>query len=156
MKQQCNITFVYGSWVILLGGLAFYVIKGEYVQAVFWVVFILLALWAYVRFFPKISRYMGYGSVDDQPAKEVQSADAIVTIYTGVGCPFCPIVKTRLVDLQKRMGFSLKDIDVTLKPDLLISKGIRALPVVEVGNATLVGNATSEQLAKMIMESSIH
>ena len=156
MKQQCNITFIYGSWVTLLGGLAFYGIRGEYVQAVFWVLFILLALWAYVRYFPKISRFMGYGSVDDRPAKEVQSNDSIVTLYTGIGCPFCPIVKTRLVDLQKRMGFSLKDIDVTLKPDLLISKGIRALPVVEVGNATLVGNATSEQLAKMIMESGSH
>ena len=48
------------------------------------------------------------------------------------------------------MGFKLKEIDVTLKPDLLISKGIKALPVIEVGKNKLTGNATSEQLALLI------
>ena len=72
MKQQCYISFIYGSWFILLGGLIFYVVEGRYLQAVFWVFFIVLFLWLYVRNFPSLSRYLGYGLVADQPAKEVQ------------------------------------------------------------------------------------
>jgi hypothetical protein len=39
---------------------------------------------------------------------------------------------------------------VTLKPDLLVSKGIKALPVVEIGDTHRTGNATSEELAAFI------
>ena len=86
---------------------------------------------------------------------QVNPLTANVQLYTGLGCPFCPIVKTRLQELQTRMGFSLTDVDVTLKPNLLISKGIRALPVVEVGDTRIVGNATSEQLAALIAGHSV-
>ena len=34
MKQQCNIAFIYGSWFILLGGLAFYLTLGRLHRAV--------------------------------------------------------------------------------------------------------------------------
>jgi glutaredoxin len=150
MKQQCNIVFVYGSWLILLGGAVFHLLNGHILQAALWVVFIALFLWLYVRYFPSLSRLMGYGSVADQPAKEVQPSNARVIFYTGVGCPFCPIVKRRLLELQSRMGFELKEIDVTLKPDLLVAKGIRALPVIEVAESLRVGNGTSEELAAFI------
>jgi glutaredoxin len=156
MKQQCHISFVYGSWFILLCGLIFYVIKGDYLQACFWVFFIVLFLWLYVRYFPSLSRYMGYGSVADQPAKDIQQINTKVFLYTGLGCPFCPLVKRRLIELRSKMGFELNEIDVTLKPDLLISKGIRALPVVEVEKAHWVGNATSEQLATFIKSNSVN
>jgi len=152
MKQQCHLSFIYLSWVIFVGGLVFYLAKGDYPQTVLWLVSVPLLLWAYVRFFPSISRYIGYGSVEDQPAIHVAPAATNVTIYVGLGCPFCPIVKTRLQELQAKMGFALTAVDVTLKPDLLISKGIRALPMVEVGEKKLVGNATSEQLARLITE----
>jgi CBS domain-containing protein len=56
----------------------------------------------------------------------------------------------RLEALQKEMDFTLERIDVTFKPQTLVSKGISAVPVVEVGNERLVGNATSEQLADLI------
>jgi len=36
----------------------------------------------------------------------------------------------------------------------LIAKGIRALPVIEIGNARWVGNATSQQLAQFIAANS--
>jgi len=49
-----------------------------------------------------------------------------------------------------KMGFDLKEIDVTFRPELLIHKGIRALPVIEVGENQWVWNATSEQLAIFI------
>jgi predicted DsbA family dithiol-disulfide isomerase len=93
---------------------------------------------------------MGYGSVADQQATNVQPSHVKVIFYTGLGCPFCPLVKRRLHELQSRMGFELSEIDITLKPDVLIAKGIRALPVVEVAEARWVGNATSEQLATFI------
>jgi len=93
---------------------------------------------------------MGYGSVADQPAKNLRRTNTKVTLYTGVGCPFCPIVKRRLTELQSKMGFELNEIDVTFKPELLIAKGIRALPVVEIGKSQWIGNATSEQLANFI------
>jgi CBS domain-containing protein len=48
------------------------------------------------------------------------------------------------------MDFTLEKIDVTLKPQILISKGISAVPVVEVGKNRLVGNATTDQLAALI------
>jgi CBS domain-containing protein len=59
-------------------------------------------------------------------------------------------VLQRLEALQREMDFTLEKIDVTLKPQILVSKGISAVPVVEVGNDRLVGNATSEQLAELI------
>jgi glutaredoxin len=155
MKQQCHISFVYGSWFILLCGFIFYIIKGDYLQACFWVFLVALFLWLYVRYFPSLSRSMGYGSVADQPAKDIQPINTKVFFYTGLGCPFCPLVKRRLIDLQSKMGFELNEIDVTFKPDLLIAKGIRALPVVEVEKTHWVGNATSEQLAVFIRDNSL-
>jgi glutaredoxin len=156
MKQQCHISFVYGSWLIVLCGLIFYLIRGDYLQAVFWVFFIVLFLWLYVRYFPSLSRYLGYGSVADQPAKDVRPLNTKVFFYTGLGCPFCPLVQRRLIELQSKMGFELNEIDVTLKPDLLIAKGIRALPVIEVENSRWVGNATSDQLASFIITNSLN
>jgi Glutaredoxin-like domain (DUF836) len=155
MKQQCHISFVYGSWLILVCGFTFYIIQGRYLQAGFWVFFTALFLWLYVRYFPKLSRYMGYGSVADQPAKNTQPINTKVFLYTGIGCPFCPLVKKRLVELSVKMGFELIEIDVTFKPDILKAKGIRALPVIEVAKALWVGNATSEQLATFIRSSAV-
>jgi hypothetical protein len=48
------------------------------------------------------------------------------------------------------MGFELEIVDVSLRPDVLISKGVMSVPVVEVGQGRLVGNATSQQLAQLI------
>jgi glutaredoxin len=150
MKQQCHVSFVYLSWIIYAAGIVFYMLRGAYIQAGVWIVMIPLFLWVYVRWFPKFSRSMGYGEIEDTPAREVKKTDVQVTLYTGAGCPFCPIIKRKLVELQKRMGFELQVVDITLKPDMLFKKGIRSLPVVEVGDKVLIGNATSEQLAELI------
>jgi glutaredoxin len=150
MKQQCYIFFIYVSWLILLGGFIFLLIQGQLLQSIFWIIFVGLFLWLYVRYFPSISRYLGYGSVVDQPAKEIHISSIKVMLYTGVGCPFCPIVKRRLIDLQSKLGYELSEMDVTLRPSLLIAKGIYALPVIEIGEAHWIGNATSEQLASFI------
>jgi len=93
---------------------------------------------------------MGYGRLDDQPARNQGHARIKVRLYTALGCPFCPVVKRRLMALRETMEFSLEEIDVTLKPGVLMEKGIRAVPVVEAGGRVLGGNATSHQLAEMI------
>jgi len=48
------------------------------------------------------------------------------------------------------MSFELREVDVTFKPEILLSIGIHALPVVQVGDARWIGNGTSAQLAKFI------
>ena len=149
MKQQCHISFVYSSWLLLVLGITFYLFLGHYLQALLWLLFVPLFLWLYVRYFPSLSRYMGYGSVEDQPAVDVARTAAAVKLYTGLGCPFCPIVKRRLTELQSKMAFDLHEVDVTFKPELLVSKGIRALPVVEIDEARWVGNGT-EQTARTV------
>ncbi len=73
-----------------------------------------------------------------------------MTYYSLLGCPFCPIVERRLKTPQKEMDFTLTMIDLTLKPLISASKGIRSVPVVEVGKDRLIGNATTEQLAELI------
>ncbi len=143
-------TFIYLSWAVYIGGLAFWVLRGNYPIAVFWLIGVPVVQWAYIVAFPAISRYIGYGRVDDHPASATGKSPTTVTLYTALGCPFCPILKRRLVALQAEMGFDLQEVDVTLKPDLLTSKGIRAVPVVEAGGQQLVGHATSEQLAALI------
>jgi CBS domain-containing protein len=50
------------------------------------------------------------------------------------------------------MGFTLEKIDVTLRPDLLAAKGIRSVPVVEVGARLLFGLVTTKELAAAIAE----
>ncbi len=154
MKQQCHVSLVYGSWLIVVCGIIFYLFRGNYVQAVLWLLFIPLFLWLYVRYFPSISQYMGYGSVEDRPATSVAPVAGSVTLYTGLGCPFCPIVKRRLKELQSKMAFQLHEVDITFRPELLVSSGIRALPIVEIGEARWIGNGTSQQLAQFISEHS--
>ena len=73
-----------------------------------------------------------------------------VNFYSFFSCPFCPIVLARLQALQLHMGFRLTTFDLTLKPQALMAKGIRSVPVVEVGDHRLVGNSTTEQLAALI------
>jgi len=150
MKQQCYMAVIYLNWIVLAAGLGFFVVKGHYGLGLLWVVLIPLAMWAYIRIFPSISQHMGYGRIDDQPARNHAHAPTKVTLYTALGCPFCPVVKRRLMALRETMEFSLEEIDLTLKPGVLMDKGIRAVPVVEVGGRILTGNATSKQLAEMI------
>ena len=85
-----------------------------------------------------------------QAAGKLQRSSAEVTYYFLLGCPFCPIVEARLKILQKDMDFTLSKIDLTLKPQLAASQGIQSVPVVEVGQDRLIGNATTEQLAQLI------
>jgi glutaredoxin len=103
----------------------------------------------YVRWFPHMSRAMGYGSVTDAAAAVVPTGGTVseVTFYTANVCPFCPIIRRRLAELQRQSRFQLREIDVTFRPDIVRAKGLRSVPVLEANGQLLVGNATSAQIA---------
>lgn len=107
----------------------------------------------YLRWFPHISRWVGYGSVADVaagPAQESGGRLPCVTLYTASVCPFCPIIKRRLEELRQQIGFEFEEVDVTFRPDVVRAKGLRSVPVVEANGRLLVGNATSAQLADFL------
>lgn len=150
MKQECPMLFIYLSWVLYVGGIVYFSFQGDWAFALSWLILLPLSMWAYIAAFPWISRFIGYGRVDDKKPRAVNHAPTKVTFYTALGCPFCPVVEGRLEELQSEIGFTMEKVDITLKPGLLAKKGIRSVPVVEVGEKCLVGNATSEQLAQLI------
>ena len=150
LPQQCPMAFLYLTWALYLVGLVYFPLSGEWVVAAAWLVALPLGLWAYVRAFPKVSQYLGYGRVDDVLAHAPGRSDVRVTMYSSLGCPFCPIVERRLKDLQKEMGFELQHIDVTVRPDLAKARRIKSVPVVEAGDRRLVGHATTRDLADLV------
>jgi glutaredoxin len=99
---------------------------------------------------------MGYGRITDEPAGTVGPEPAKVTLYTALGCPFCPLIDQRLETLRKAAGFTLERIDVTLRPDLLASKGIRSVPAVEVQGRVLFGLVSTKDLAAAIAQPEAH
>lgn len=155
-EQQCNVAGLALSWIAYAAGLAYFSYQRQWDAALLWMVGVLCLRWALFRFFPRISRFLGYGPIVDRfapipPAHAGPRATPVdVNFYSFFSCPFCPIVLGRLHALQKQMGFTLKTFDVTLNPGALLKKGIRSVPVVEVGDHRLVGNSTTEQLAGLI------
>jgi hypothetical protein len=149
-KQQCQVMGLILSWAAYFAGLAYMGYERHWIGGIAWLFVVPSVRWALFRYFPILSRFLGYGRVDDKLPVQVNRATVAVTFYSFFSCPFCPIVWQRLQALQKEMDFTLEKIDVTLKPQILASKGISAVPVVEVWNGRLVGNATTEQLAELI------
>jgi glutaredoxin len=153
-KQQCIVSslnfqlVVFG--VLYAGGLLFYAYRDNWPALLLWLVLLPCARWVGLRLSALTSKWRGYGSVDDKLPSSVNKARVEVAFYSHNGCPFCPIVKRRLEALQREMDFTLTKIDLTFKPQVAASKGIRSVPVVEVGSERLVGNATTEQLAQLI------
>jgi len=136
-EQQCNVAGLALSWLGYAAGLGYFSYQHQWVAALLWMVGVLCLRWALFRFFPLISRFP-------------RGAPVAVNFYSFFSCPFCPIVLARLHALQKQMGFTLNTFDVTLNPRMLLTKGIRSVPVVEVSGHQLVGNSTTEQLAGLI------
>jgi glutaredoxin len=154
-EQQCNVAGLALSWIGYAAGLGYFSYRRQWVAALLWMVGVPSLRWALFRFFPRISRFLGYGRIVDKLAPipthaNPRAASLAVNFYSFFSCPFCPIVLARLQALQKQMGFTLKTFDVTLNPRTLLTKGIRSVPVVEVGDHRLVGNSTTEQLAGLI------
>jgi glutaredoxin len=141
-------------WLSWLGLPALAVIIGVGVgwqAGVFVLIVGVVAQVAYVRWFPRISRWVGYGSVADEPVEAMPAHSASqVMLYTANVCPFCPLVRDRLQRLQQQIGFELHEVDVTFRPGLVQSKGFRAVPVVEIDSPQVVGNVTSAELAALL------
>jgi glutaredoxin len=152
MKQQC---YLFNVWFTWLGLPSMAIVMG--VVAGWWAgVLVLLAgvfgQIYYVKIFPRVSRLLGYGSVEDRAADsstQTRSASK-VTLYTANVCPFCPIIRQRLGVLQRTMGFELVEVDITFQPGLIREKGIRSVPVIEADGRTWIGNATSAQLLSFL------
>ena len=155
-KQQCYVAGLALGWIGYAVGLAHFRYQRQWVILLLWMAGVPCLRWALFYFFPHISRSLGYGRIVDKfapippPHANPSAAPVVVNFYSFFSCPFCPIVLARLQALQKQMGFTLKTFDVTLNPQTLLTKGIRSVPVVEVGDHRLVGNSTTEQLAGLI------
>ena len=154
--QQCNVAGLALGWMAYGIGGVYFTYRQQWVVALLWMAGVPSLRWALYHFFPRISRFLGYGRIADRFSSDPPAlanprlAPVVVNFYTFFSCPFCPIVLARLQALQQQMGFALTTIDVTLKPQTLVAKGIRSVPVVEVGDQRLVGNSTTEQLAALI------
>ena len=155
MEQRCPLVNVWLAWI---GLPLLAVVVGWRVGWIAGVVALTVAVASqplYISWFPKISRLLGYGSVADVAAGDVPLKIPVptrVTLYTANVCPFCPIIRRRLVALQQRLGFAIDEIDVTFRPDLIRAKGLRSVPVVEANGQVLVGNATSQQLVAFLAQ----
>lgn len=156
MKQECPLAFVWMTW-LGMPALALYVgLSGSWPAALFVLAVGVVAQLAYLRWFPHVSRFIGYGSVADVPASSAVSMAQKVVLYTANVCPFCPIVRRRLEELKGKFGFHLEEVDVTFRPQIVKRKGFRSVPVVEAGERFLVGNATSAQLSAFLAETGLH
>lgn len=154
MKQQCHLSMIWLSWAVYLGGLAGLIWERQWILAVFWLVAVPLAQGFYVRKFPAFSSAMGYGPITDQPAPSLLRPPApsvVVTLYTALGCPFCPLMEQRLEALRTTLGFTLRKVDVTLRPDLLSARRILSVPAIEIGDRILTGLVSSEEIAAAIV-----
>src|ERR1017187_1794612 len=134
MKHQCHMSVIYLSWALSLGGIAFLLWRSLWVMAVALAVAIPAGEWIYIRKFRVAAPVLGYGSISDDLAAATKTGPVKVTLYTAVGCPFCPLIEERLVNLKKQAGFDLEVLDVTLRPHLLVAKGIRSVP--KIGRAS--------------------
>jgi glutaredoxin len=149
-KQECPLVVLYAAGGLYIAMLIYTLITREYLSAAVVLVLTPALWWGVRRYIAVLSRWFGYGRIDDQLPTAVRPSLTQVTLYTAAGCLFCPIVKQRLAALQPQMHFELEVVDVTLRPDILLAKGYASVPVIEAGQRRLVGNATSADLAELI------
>ena len=153
MEQRCHLAAVWLTWLGLPLLAVVVGVRIGWAAAGAVLLTGILGQVLYVRWFPHVSRWLGYGAVSDVaagPARESDRRLPRVKLYTASACPFCPIVKRRLAELQRQMSFDVDEVDVTFRPDVVRAKGLRSVPVVEAHGRLLVGNATSAQLADFL------
>src|SRR5579871_4885006 len=101
-EQHCNVAGLALSWIGYVAGLGYFSYRREWFFALLWMVGILGLRWTLFHFFPRISRFLGYGRIVDKlayisPATANPGATpVIVNFYSFFSCPFCPIVLARL------------------------------------------------------------
>ncbi len=152
MRQECHLRNVWLTWLGLpILAIGMWAAEG-WLAGVVVLVAGVLAQVIYIRQFPRLSPLLGYGSVKDVGLGSTPEHRRLsrVTLYTASVCPFCPIVKRRLLELQHPLGFDLTEVDVTLQPGLAKKKGFHSVPVIEIDGRYWVGNATSADLAAFL------
>jgi glutaredoxin len=152
MKQECPLLLVWLTWLGIPALALLVGLKSGWAAGLLVLAAGVVAEVTYLRWFPRMSRMMGYGPVDDVPAgaPATLAGRPRVTLYTASVCPFCPIMRQRLGSLREKLGFDLEEIDVTFRPELVRRKGFRSVPVLEAAGAHLVGNATSADLTAFL------
>jgi len=148
-QQACALSMVWLTWLGLPALAVLMAYTAGWVASAIVLVVGIMAQAVYVRQFPHFSSLLGYGSVTDVPTNAGlgEATPLKVTLFTANVCPFCPLVRKRLRELQARMHFELAEVDVTFQPQIVVAKGLRSVPVVEVNGRVFVGNATSAELA---------
>lgn len=152
IKQECPLMHVWGTWLGLPILAISMGLSTSWWSGIFVLVVGVLAQIYYIRIFPRISRLLGYGSVENVAATVSPKADGVpqVILYTANVCPFCPIVRKRLVELRGQLGFDLEEKDITFRQEIIRQKGFRSVPVIEADGRYWVGNATTAQLLEFL------
>lgn len=152
MDQRCHLAAVWLTWLGLPLLAIVVALRAGLGVALAVLATGILAQVLYIRWFAYVSRWLGYGSVADVPAAPASTAVQLprVTLYTANVCPFCPILKRRLADLQQQHPFEVEEVDVTFRPEIIRAKGLRSVPVLEANGRLLVGNATSAQISEFL------
>src|SRR5205807_9398519 len=65
-EQQCNVAGLALSWIGYAAGLGYFSYQHRWVAALLWMVGMLCLRWALFHFFPRISRFLGYGQIVDK------------------------------------------------------------------------------------------
>jgi glutaredoxin len=152
MEQRCHLAAVWLTWLGLPLLAVVVALRVGLLAAVAVLALGIAGQVLYLRWFPYISRWLGYGSVADTPADPASIAVPLphVTLYTANVCPFCPIITRRLAELQRQHRFEIEEVDVTFRPGIIRAKGLRSVPVLETNGRLLVGNATSAQISEFL------
>jgi len=145
-KQQCNVMGLILSWVAYVAGFGLHDIRAP------------LGRWSALagnRAEPEVGHVPGISQplsvpwiwrVDDKlPANVNKLGSRSPSTVSSLSVLSDRVAAPGIV--AKTNGFHARKIDVTLKPQVLISKGFPRYRLVEVLNGLLVGNATTEQLA---------
>ena len=156
MEQRCHLGMIWLTWIGLPLLTVVVWLRVGAVPAVAALGIGIVGQVLYLRWFPGMSRWLGYGSVADSPANVAAIPTQLfrVTLYTASVCPFCPIVTQRLAALQRHYHFEVDEVDVTFRPDIIRARKLRSVPVLEVNGRMLVGNATSAQIAEFLRSAS--
>jgi glutaredoxin len=150
-RQFCSVAGLYRIWGAYAVGITILAVAANWIGLILFAVLVPLSKFAQIRYYRRLSPLFGYGKLaEDLPPQSTASAPRVVTFYSAMGCPFCPIVLERLEALQLKMGFKLERVNLSLHPRFAITKGLRSVPTIEVGDTRLIGNASSSQLAELI------
>ncbi len=152
MEQRCHLAAVWLTWLVLPLLALVVGLRVGVAAALAALVVGIVGQVSYLRWFPHISRWVGYGSVADTAPPSMPGKTALphVTLYSASVCPFCPIIRRRLGELQRTFPFKVEEVDVTFRPEVVRAKGLRSVPVLEANGRLLVGNATSAQIVEFL------